>query len=606
MSNSFIDSLIEVTNSTNHQAQYIPQPSSSIPSSGCTLPALLTPPTIGAVTPPSNVKACVPLFVQFPLVPEPFPLPENCPSGISFTPNTQAIGILNTSGMIPYTSITVGITPGVDVCHFNLDIPPTLIIPCYPTGPLFSGVLQFKMVGDGSPIADDFSLSTTRISGDITQPCTWNIDTIINLPTPNCAAGISFQSNVTVNLNNSTALPPVITYLYSRVYSIGQSIIDTNGNLQTVTAITGDGTSGVTAPTWAISGTTVDHNVTWTMSQASISNYAYVDVLSQYDYYRLIHGIPPTTKDCGSVLLGNLELGIVCPSGLSVGGSGTATFLFPGDIGYSAPVGDPTIALSISSCNLNFGITNISFPALKCASGYTANAVSVTSVKDVLGNTVSQTGGGNTPFQITPSACLGLSNLGNLIVPGCAPGNFVNWYLNSSTSGGTTTLSISSGSPTTSSYLTVTPTTCGITPSGSFSFSSASSLGITDGTTSLSNVSNITFNGMTVGGTSGAATVTGTKLTDGTTTLNGAQMLTFVGGTLSGTTSSATITISPAGSGLNYRGVWSALSTYNLNDVAVLGAGTSSGMYICLINSNTNSPDTGTGWFQACSYATWL
>ena len=52
----------------------------------------------------------------------------------------------------------------------------------------------------------------------------------------------------------------------SAVQSLGTSIFDSNGNLQTVTAVTGDSTTGSTPPNWAtFNGTTTgDNNVTWT------------------------------------------------------------------------------------------------------------------------------------------------------------------------------------------------------------------------------------------------------------------------------------------------------------------------------------------------------
>jgi hypothetical protein len=60
------------------------------------------------------------------------------------------------------------------------------------------------------------------------------------------------------------------------------------------------------------------------------------------------------------------------------------------------------------------------------------------------------------------------------------------------------------------------------------------------------------------------------------------------------------------GSGWNYRGVFNPLSTYAVNDAVLLGAGTSAGLYLSTLASNTNSPDSGIGWVQLSSYATWL
>lgn len=69
------------------------------------------------------------------------------------------------------------------------------------------------------------------------------------------------------------------------------------------------------------------------------------------------------------------------------------------------------------------------------------------------------------------------------------------------------------------------------------------------------------------------------------------QLMTPVGGT---------------GGGWNYRGAWVNTSSYNTNDAVLLGSGTSAGLYLCITLANTNSPDSGIGWVQLGSYATWL
>lgn len=66
--------------------------------------------------------------------------------------------------------------------------------------------------------------------------------------------------------------------------------------------------------------------------------------------------------------------------------------------------------------------------------------------------------------------------------------------------------------------------------------------------------------------------------------------------------------IGGGGSGFNYRGLFtvSPPSPYMTEDVVLLGAGTSAGMYISSIDNNTNLPDSGIGWIQISSFATWL
>ena len=49
----------------------------------------------------------------------------------------------------------------------------------------------------------------------------------------------------------------------STVYAVGQEILDTNLNIQKVTAVTGADKSGAAHPAWKGSGNTADNNVTW-------------------------------------------------------------------------------------------------------------------------------------------------------------------------------------------------------------------------------------------------------------------------------------------------------------------------------------------------------
>lgn len=59
----------------------------------------------------------------------------------------------------------------------------------------------------------------------------------------------------------------------------------------------------------------------------------------------------------------------------------------------------------------------------------------------------------------------------------------------------------------------------------------------------------------------------------------------------------------------DYRGMWEAapVSPYMTLSVVQFGTGTSSGMYLSVIDSNTNAPDSGFGWVQiSSSSGTWL
>ncbi|HUO06590.1 MAG TPA: hypothetical protein VMU16_15455 [Candidatus Binataceae bacterium] len=60
----------------------------------------------------------------------------------------------------------------------------------------------------------------------------------------------------------------------STAMSIGNQIVDSNNNMQQVTAVTGDATTDGSAPSWAtsIGANTTDHNVTWTVTQNPATN----------------------------------------------------------------------------------------------------------------------------------------------------------------------------------------------------------------------------------------------------------------------------------------------------------------------------------------------
>ena len=61
-----------------------------------------------------------------------------------------------------------------------------------------------------------------------------------------------------------TASPGV--WVGNTTYSLGNQILDDNGNVQQITATTAIKRTGTTNPTWntAKGGTTADRNVTWT------------------------------------------------------------------------------------------------------------------------------------------------------------------------------------------------------------------------------------------------------------------------------------------------------------------------------------------------------
>ncbi|MHB1673765.1 MAG: DUF2961 domain-containing protein [Acidobacteriaceae bacterium] len=75
--------------------------------------------------------------------------------------------------------------------------------------------------------------------------------------------------------------PPNI-WRASAVYTVGMSVLDANGNVQTVTTA---GTTGAAAPTWATSGTTTDGTVTWSYSLGSSRIQAAYQSSGTEDYF---------------------------------------------------------------------------------------------------------------------------------------------------------------------------------------------------------------------------------------------------------------------------------------------------------------------------------
>ena len=62
-------------------------------------------------------------------------------------------------------------------------------------------------------------------------------------------------------------------------------------------------------------------------------------------------------------------------------------------------------------------------------------------------------------------------------------------------------------------------------------------------------------------------------------------------------------TVSSGIGGFNYRGAWTTTppTPYMINDVVQVGSGVSSGMYLSMLDNNTNYPDMNIGWIQLSS-----
>ena len=173
------------------QAQYQPTPLAPLPA-GCVLPGLLPGDlNLPPVDLPEIPKTCSPLFIPYPLIPEPFTPPETCPNGITFTPST--VNIYNSiSAKTPAGTIQVSAAQDIDnLCNYVMDIP-DVVIPCFPTGPQMSGAAHITVIDSAGHIQ---STSNIQMVQDSAVACRWILegDTTIVLPGVPCPTGISFS-----------------------------------------------------------------------------------------------------------------------------------------------------------------------------------------------------------------------------------------------------------------------------------------------------------------------------------------------------------------------------------------------------------------------------
>lgn len=102
-----------------------------------------------------------------------------------------------------------------------------------------------------------------------------NKDTIISFgglsPSPTGGGCSTFQPNCAPTFTETA--PAVPNWATGTVEVIGNPIVDSNGNIEEVSAVTGDAMTGSgSAPSWPTTPlytTTSDHNVTWTLGQAA-------------------------------------------------------------------------------------------------------------------------------------------------------------------------------------------------------------------------------------------------------------------------------------------------------------------------------------------------
>jgi hypothetical protein len=176
------------------QAEYIPLPISSKPV-GCAIPDLLAGsidlPDLDA---PNISKTCIPTFTQFPIVPEPFTIPETCPNGITFNEKNVLIFPSLTS-INPAGSVIVSVDKNPDdLCSFDLNLP-DIVIPCFPTGPQLYSTAQVTVV---DPNAGTNVSTPLDLVQDAAVACRWGLsgDVTITLPEVPCPNGFQFSPGI--------------------------------------------------------------------------------------------------------------------------------------------------------------------------------------------------------------------------------------------------------------------------------------------------------------------------------------------------------------------------------------------------------------------------
>ncbi len=203
MNDSDIHKLIRDTGP--YQATYIGNPINSKPGN-CALPSLI-PGSIDFPIPelPDITKLCTPLFTEFPISIDPFPLPESCPNGIVFTP--KQVNIFNKVDAVnPAGSLIISANTQEDLCSYIVDFP-DIVIPCYPSGPKLISTASITVIDPNS-----VSNSTTTylsLAEDPNSACNWVLDgtVTINIPEVPCPNGIQF-TNSTFKINSTCARPP--------------------------------------------------------------------------------------------------------------------------------------------------------------------------------------------------------------------------------------------------------------------------------------------------------------------------------------------------------------------------------------------------------------
>ena len=203
----YLDSIILPSGSNPYSASYIKPSTSEKPSSGCNLPdATGSPISLPSLTSPGTSKACAPLFVEFPLVPAPFAVPENCPTGITF--NASQFNIFAAAGdSSPAGQLPLSISrSGDNFCAFDLSLP-DIIIPCFPAGPSVNGTANINVIDPNSGTNTISQIGVIQNSA-----CSWSLDgnVTIELPLVPCPSGPVFVGS---SLQIKSTCPSLSNYV---------------------------------------------------------------------------------------------------------------------------------------------------------------------------------------------------------------------------------------------------------------------------------------------------------------------------------------------------------------------------------------------------------
>lgn len=156
-------------------------------------------------------------------------------------------------------------------------------------------------------------------------------------------ASPSFQGQVLAPVAATTSAGSVLGWIAHTNYSLGQTIVDSNGNIQTVGGVIGGnetGTSGASTPAWpAVNGGTVsDNNLIWVtgISQQTVTGFGAFDQSSQ-DWGT---ATPLTTSTLAPSNQSTLAILAASDGGVSVASGWTD---------FGAPAGVPSGLLQLAS-----------------------------------------------------------------------------------------------------------------------------------------------------------------------------------------------------------------------------------------------------------------